>query len=88
MKRNYLRRVGTAIGVSVRRVLASLRRYTNATIDHMLVAQLSGRRVPSLKQFTYLFRVLNAREWKQFAMLFFIALASGAWMSVQVWRLH
>ena len=86
MKRNYLRRVGTAIGVSVRRVLASLRRYTSATIDHMLVAQLSGRRVPSLKQFTYLFRVLNAREWKQFAMLFFIALASGAWMSVQVWQ--
>lgn len=86
MKRNYLRRVGTALASGMRRTLASLRQHTSATIDHMLVAQLSGRRVPSLKQFTYLFRVFNAKERKQFAMLFLIALASGAWMSVQLWQ--
>ncbi|MEW6610256.1 MAG: ABC transporter substrate-binding protein [Patescibacteria group bacterium] len=86
MKRYFLRRARTYCASTLRRIVVSLRQHTSATIDHLLIAQLSGRRIPSLKQFTYLFRVLTDKERIQFSVLFLVSLVSGAWMSIQLWQ--
>lgn len=70
---------------AVRTRMRSLTRTTGVTVDHLIVRQLAPSHRPTLRQFSYFFKVLTTKERRQFMGLTLIAVVSGVFVFRQMW---